>query len=127
MGGTSMKAHRILVAVLAATIAASVFAQVSPQAPVPAVPDRLNRLTTIQGKIRKTEWTNPRVNLYIDVTDPDHVNVSWVVEITGSPNEWSAKGIKAIDLKVGRTVQATGTPTGGNRLEAPISGISFPQ
>ena len=120
-----MKACKNLIVVLSVlTIAASVFAQVSPQEPTrtPALSIR------IAGKITKVEITSSRVNLYVDaMLSENDKPETWAIE-TGSLNELSAKGISRNDLKIGRLVQARGTlGTGKNRIIAPVSEISFPQ
>jgi hypothetical protein len=120
-----MKSCKSLIAVLTAvTITASVFAQVSPQAPTPTPALSIS----IAGKITKVEITSSRVYLYVDamISDNDKPE-AWAIE-TGNLNELSAAGIKRTDLKVGRVVLSKGTPgSGRNSLEAPVSEISFPQ
>ena len=117
-----MKAFMVLIAAL--TIASAVFAQVSPQAPLPASPLSIS----VAGKITKVEITSSRVNLYVDaMLSENDKPETWVIE-TGSLNELSTKGIKLSDLKVGRIVRAKGTPASGrNTLEVRVSEISFPQ
>ena len=108
----------------AAAVATSVFAQVSPKSPAPDS----KTLVTIEGRITKVEFTTPHVTLYVDAAALDSGSiVAWAVE-TGSLNELGAQGIKLGDLKVGRLVRARGSPASGqNRLESPVSEISFPQ
>jgi len=120
-----MKACQSLIVVLTAVaITSSVFAQVSPQAPTPTRALSIS----IAGKITKVEITSFRVTLYVDaMLSENDKPEAWAIE-TGSLNELGAAGIKRTDLKVGRVVRAKGTPSSGrNRMEAPVSEISFPQ
>jgi len=94
----------IAVVLAASIITGSALAQVSPQAPG----DR--KLTTVEGRITKVEWLNPRVALYLDVVDPDSQKISvWVIR-TGSPGELETKGILRTRLKAGNVIRAKGTP-----------------
>ena len=125
IGGKHMGIYRgLIVALAAVAFGATVFAQVSPQAPAAA-----KHLKIVEGRVTKVEVTSPHVFLYINVTAPDDNDrpVTWIVQ-TGSPSELNAKGIKLANLRVGVVVRAEGTLLPGeNRLEAPVTALSFPQ
>jgi hypothetical protein len=68
LGGTSMRVHKSLIAMLTAiAITSSVFAQVSPQLPAR---DSATSIT-VEGKITKMEFATPYVTLYVDATALD--------------------------------------------------------
>ena len=120
-----MRVHRFyIVALVAVMFGARAFSQVSPQAPETKKPPTKK----IEGKITKLEFTSSHMFIFISVTDSDKDKpATWTIQ-TGSNSELTAKGITRSDLRVGRIVRAEGTPLPGeNRLEVPVSGLSFPQ
>jgi len=120
-----MKIPRILISTFAAiAVAASVFAQVSPQAPVrTALPS-----VTVEGRTTRIEVTRSQVTLYLDVPDSEGgKHQVWAVE-TGSVNELSAEGIRLTNLRIGRVIRAVGTRgTGASTLLATASEITILQ
>ena len=113
---------RIIVIVVGITIAASAFGQISLQSPSA----RNKNLTIIEGRVTKLEWTNPRSNIYLAVSDPDSNRVTnWVVR-TGIPNDAAARRIRLTDLRVGMLIKVKGALAGQNELDAAFADISFP-
>ena len=93
-----MRVQRVFtIAVAVMAFAACAFSQVSPKTPLPTPGQK----KTIEGTIKKLEFTAPRVFIYVNVTEPDNEKpANWSIQ-TGSPAELDAKGIKRSDLRVG--------------------------
>jgi hypothetical protein len=62
-----------------------------------------NRLVTIKGVVRKVEWTNPHVFVFVEVTDPKGGKTQYALECT-SPNVLMRTGWKPGTVKAGDTV-----------------------
>jgi hypothetical protein len=62
-----------------------------------------NRLVSVKGVVRKVEWTNPHVYLFVEVTDAQGGKTQYAVECN-SPNVLMRTGWKANLLKAGDAV-----------------------
>lgn len=80
----------------------------TPTAGVPALwhPDP-NKPVTIQGKVAKVEWINPRVIIDIPVTSADGTATLWGLQL-GAPNTLLKLGWTRATLKLGETVTVVG-------------------
>jgi len=62
-----------------------------------------NHLVTIKGMVRKVEWTNPHVFVFVEVTDGKGGKTQYALECT-SPNVLMRTGWKPGTVKAGDTV-----------------------
>ena len=62
---------------------------------------------TLQGTVKKLEWTNPHARFYIEVKDPNGAMVNWELEL-GSPNTLIRYGWTRFSMKVGDDVTVEG-------------------
>ena len=63
----------------------------------------------IKGVLSKLDWTNPHVDLYLDVRGAGG-KVEEYAFSSGPPQELRRAGIKKADFKIGETVTITGAP-----------------
>ena len=63
--------------------------------------------TIITGEVKRFEWENPHVHIYVDVTGEDAEIEHWTVEME-SPSILSRLGWKKESLKAGDQISVTG-------------------
>jgi hypothetical protein len=68
-----------------------------------AVEYDIKKPVSLNGVVKKIEWTNPHMRVYVDVTDSTGVVTTWNLEL-GSPNSIVRKGWGKNDLKAGDKV-----------------------
>lgn len=61
------------------------------------------RVVTVQGTVRKVEWTNPHVYIFVEVPDAKGGKTQYALECN-SPNVLMRTGWKPATLKVGDAV-----------------------
>jgi hypothetical protein len=62
-----------------------------------------NRLVTIKGTVRKVEWTNPHVYLFVEVPDGKGAKIQYALECN-SPNVLTRIGWKPTTVRAGDAV-----------------------
>lgn len=93
---------------------------VSAQTPTaPSTVYDLSRKVTLDGRVTRIDWVNPRAYIFIDVRDASGTVTNWAAEI-GNPLELEKGGWKSSTLKLGDAVTVEGSPTRspGRRLSA---------
>lgn len=63
----------------------------------------LSRPITLAGVVSKTEWVNPHVQIYLDVTSANGVVTTWTLE-GGAPNTLRQSGVDLGAIKQGERV-----------------------
>jgi hypothetical protein len=63
--------------------------------------------TTVTGKVKRFEWTNPHAYIYLDVTGEDGKVVTWEIEMM-SLNHLKSYGWTRKTVVEGDTISATG-------------------
>src|SRR4051812_35485476 len=69
----------------------------------------LNKPLSMDGKITRVEWTNPHVEVFVDVTDKQGKTVNWDVQLTSSTS-LVKDGWKTDSFKPGTNVCVEGFP-----------------
>ena len=63
----------------------------------------------VKGVLKKLEWTNPHIYLYVDVKNAAGKVESYAFS-SGPPNTLSRAGLRKADFVIGDTVTVTGCP-----------------
>jgi len=63
--------------------------------------------TTVTGKVKKFEWTNPHAYIYLEVTGADGKVVEWEIEMM-SLNHLKSYGWTRTTVKAGDVISCTG-------------------
>ena len=61
----------------------------------------------VTGTVRKVEWTNPHIWIYVDVKNPDGTVTNWAFQ-GGPPSYLTRSGWSKNDLKSGDTINIQG-------------------
>ena len=69
----------------------------------------VNRPVFMEGKVTKVQWTNPHVEVFIDVTDKQGKTTNWDVQ-ANSPKALFDKGLRVDSLRIGTDVCVQGFP-----------------
>lgn len=64
---------------------------------------------SVEGTVKRLEWTNPHAWIYMDVTLDDGSVEEWRCEL-GSPNSYLRRGLSADDAPPGSVIIAHGHP-----------------
>ena len=75
------------------------------------------RTITVEGVVKKFEYTNPHSWLWVDVTGKDGKVTTWGFEAEG-PTTLQRAGIRPSDFKVGTKLTITGNPMKDGRPAA---------
>lgn len=83
------------------------------------------RLVTVQGTVRKLEWTNPHVYLFVEVADAKGGKTQYTVECN-SPNVLMRTGWKPTMLKVGDAVSVGLYPLRNGQPGGLLDSVTLP-
>lgn len=68
-----------------------------------------SKTIVVKGVLTQVEWTNPHIQIYLDVKGPDG-KLQHFTFASGPPNMLHRAGIRKSDFKIGETVTITGAP-----------------
>jgi hypothetical protein len=84
-----------------------------------------NRLVTIKGVVRKVEWTNPHVFIFVEVANGKGGSTQYAMECT-SPNVLMRTGWKPGTVKAGDTVSVGLYPLRNGQPGGLLDSITLP-
>jgi hypothetical protein len=84
-----------------------------------------SKSTTVEGTVKKFQWTNPHSWIYVSVTDANGQTVEWPVE-AGSPGGLSRQGWTPKTLTPGMKVKMTMHPLADGKPGGQFMSVTLP-
>ena len=84
-----------------------------------------NRPLRLQGKVAKTEWSNPHSWIHIDVEDENGQVLTWAIEC-GAPNALMRRGLNKNSVPVGTELVIDGFQAKDGSTTANARDITLP-